>query len=148
MDTNKDTEQEAPERIWIARPVEFKSLISRGGPAFDNDVEYRRVDPLAAPDERDKALEDRLWEALKQHACKVPDEAKLIVFLGEGKFREAVGPPLATVRKEVALAQRESDAQVADAIQRGSRTLTAKNTAMTIAIAIRNPSASKQEGGL
>lgn len=44
----KQTEAQAPERVWIARPIEFKSLISKGGPAFEDDVEYVRTDLTTA----------------------------------------------------------------------------------------------------
>lgn len=33
---------EVPDKIWVSSPVEFKSLISKSGPAFDNDVAYVR----------------------------------------------------------------------------------------------------------
>lgn len=38
-----------------------------------------------------------MWEALKREACKVPDEAQQIVFLGEQKFRKAMAPFVAPV---------------------------------------------------
>lgn len=40
--------EKQPERLWIVSPVEFNSLISKAGPAFDTDTEYVRAD-LAAP---------------------------------------------------------------------------------------------------
>jgi hypothetical protein len=41
--TDKQQPPEIPDRIWVASPVEFKSLISKSGPAFDNDIPYARV---------------------------------------------------------------------------------------------------------
>lgn len=35
-----------------------------------------------------------LWSALKLECCVKPDEAKMIVFLGEEKFRKAIAPLL------------------------------------------------------
>jgi hypothetical protein len=47
------------------------------------------------PDKRlEETLTDRLWNALKEHCCVVPNKAKLISFLTEQKFRDAVTPLL------------------------------------------------------
>jgi hypothetical protein len=45
--------------------------------------------PVAEPEEPTD-LAARLWEALKWECCKLPEQAKTIVFLSEDKFRQAV----------------------------------------------------------
>ena len=40
-------------------------------------------------------LVNQLWETLKQECTKNPDEAKLIPFLSEEKFKKVVAPVLA-----------------------------------------------------
>lgn len=50
---------EIPKRIWITEPVEFNSCISKGGPAFDDDVEYvlaRTVDVAEAQEKLNSAV--------------------------------------------------------------------------------------------
>jgi hypothetical protein len=37
-----------------------------------------------------ESVTEGLWEALKQECCKVPDEAKMIVFLTKEKFHKAL----------------------------------------------------------
>jgi len=49
-----------PERIWVTQPVEFKSLISKSGAAFENDVEYVR--PEVVWDEAIKIAEAEAYE--------------------------------------------------------------------------------------
>lgn len=128
--TDTNQQNEAPERLIICTDGHRPTIADWAKDQMKAcDFEYiradlARVDPPAAPtlhwpfaakhdncaecnreyepvpEERDRAVEDRLWEALKQHSCKNPDEAKLIVFLSEKKFREAAGPVLATVRQE------------------------------------------------
>jgi hypothetical protein len=45
-------------------------------------------------------LTDKAWEALKQDCCKDPDNAKMVVFLTEKKFKDALRPILDSTQQD------------------------------------------------
>lgn len=60
---------------------------------WDSDDNSPRAPLAAVEGDALKAGVSAMWEALKREACKVPDEAKQIVFLSEEKFRRACHTP-------------------------------------------------------
>lgn len=89
-------------RITVDRETETEKFERTTETATDRvaAIITRYFATTAAPDETavgGEAQITAMWEALKREACKVPDEAQQIVFLGEQKFRKAMAPFVAPV---------------------------------------------------